>query len=158
MKLQSSVIVRMRRWLRLALSLYVGFFVYIVLDSFAGESGLVAHDRLMAHRDRLTEAIEEQKSVGSYLEASQRSLLSDPEEIRLLARQLGYFRANEIPMRLSEREMDNPGKTLGRLVRRPPTTPGSPGIFRLSGLVSALVAFLLVTFLSGRHANNNLQR
>ena len=148
----------MKSWARLAVACYVGFFIYTALVYVFGDSGTVSLRQLIAYRDKLEAAISEQQSVGERLVQIQRDLLTDPAEIRLRARSLGYFASNEIPVRVESSERGASALSMGRLVRPPHSSASNAAVFRATGLASAIGAFVLMSILAGRYGNHRKRR
>jgi cell division protein FtsB len=123
-------------------------FVYIVLSFvvtsllflFFGSGGLLDYRRLLGYRETMRQNIDELEQINSELLTEVKALGSDPERLRLQARELGYFREGEGVIRISGYERGKNYYTVGTVLRRKPKPPRVDWPFRAAGVA---IPFLL---------------
>jgi cell division protein FtsB len=127
---------------RLAIYFVMGFVFASVLQFLFGSGGILEYRASSGYRGQLERNIEELKRINLQLLQELDGLRSDPELLRLQARQLGYFRANEHVIRIEGTPPPKNFYTIGKIILRKPLAPNSPWVFRLAGL--GLPAVLLI--------------
>ncbi len=138
-----SVIAIMGRRTRLFLSLYAGFVVYCLAVLFWGQTGIVAHARLLGVEGRLQANMKNLEQINGRLQQEFEALRSDPAAIKLEARQLGYYAPGELPIYLSGYRGNQSSYEVGTVVNAaPPKMPGD-SVFRVIGLAVALIFYLM---------------
>jgi hypothetical protein len=134
----------MRIGVRLALAAYIGYFMYSLLVYFWGHSGLAAQHQLIAHEAELLQNIGELEEIRTDLESSRDLLLFDTEEIRLLARRLGYLEADQVRIIIEGTERRNTRHTLGRVLRELPAIQANLSVFRAVGFAISLICAIAI--------------
>jgi cell division protein FtsB len=81
--------------IKLFISLYIGFIVYIALNSFFGSGGYFDYISLAQYKDRLKENLRELEIIYHDLFYDLKSLKSDAHVVKLYARELGFFAPDE---------------------------------------------------------------
>ncbi len=137
----------MRRSHRIFLSLYLGFFVYCLATLFFGRTGIVATQDLLRYKADLERNLASLESLNSHLGSELVSLQSDPGTIRLEARQLGYYPSNALPVHVEGYAPAENLYAVGSLVVERRHVYPSDRLFRLLGVGSALLCYLLTGFL-----------
>jgi len=79
------------RLLRLFISFYIGLTLNFVFVFFFGEAGWSRYEELTHHRLMLADNIVDLEKINWRLNQELLTLGTDPEKIKLLARDLGYF-------------------------------------------------------------------
>lgn len=129
----------------LGLSLAIAVWTYLLMTLFFGERGLLAYAGLSEYRDTLVSHIEELTELQNELSASERRLRSDPQQIRIEARRMGYVGQSEglirIPGRVGAVE---PAESAGEKLAQPERWSADRNLFRALALSSALLAFFLL--------------
>jgi cell division protein FtsB len=99
--------------------------MYTVLSVYSGPLGLVRYRALLAEQDLILENLEKLQFENARLEGTMHALRSDPETIRIRARELGY---------------GAPGERFVRIVGLPGSraAPLRPGIIRTAIRLSAV--------------------
>jgi len=127
---------------RLAIYLALGFAFASLLQLVFGAGGVLEYGASARHRTLLEQNIEELKRANLQLLGELEALRSDPELLRLQARELGYFRENEYVIRVEGSSPPKNSYAVGRLILRASPPPKSPWYFRAAGL--GLPALLLL--------------
>ncbi len=135
----------MKTGLRIALAIYVGFFVYEILLIFWGDAGIFAYRDLRNHRSELQKNVAELEDIGDALEEKRNILLTDAEEIILRARSIGYFRPDEIRVVTPNSSSASLHRTLGRMVKSYTAKRKQDEMFRLIGCGMALLFYTGLT-------------
>ena len=144
----------MRLLLRIVVALYAGFLLSSLFQFMWGEAGIHRMRNIEEHRDRLIANIEDLERIHSDLILERDALLYDETEIELRAREFGFYREDEIPIKLPGGRMHASSRMLGTLVREIPTARERSQMFRLLFL-SASIAVFAATFLWRRHGTNH---
>lgn len=129
----------------LALSSAIVVWSYLLLTLVFGDRGIVAHAALSEYRQELLARLEQLSAIQSSLETDTRRLQTDPEQVRIEARRLGYVRESEglirIPGRIDAHSaVESPGEKL----EAPPPWRGDRALFRTIALTIGLLAFFLL--------------
>lgn len=127
---------------RLAVYLAIGFGVASLLTFLFGEGGVLEYRGAVGYRRQLEQNIGELKRINGQLLEDLEALRSDPELLRLQARQLGYFREDEHVVRIQGRTQPSNFYAIGRIILRKPAARRPVWYFRLAGF--GLPAVLLV--------------
>ncbi len=128
----------------LALSAAVIVWSYLLLTLVFGDRGLVAYTALSEYRQDLESHLQQLSAIQESLENDSRRLRTDPEQVRIEARRLGYVRSTEGIIRIPGRTdapgaVDSPGEKL-----QPPSPwKGERALFRTVALTIGLLAFFL---------------
>jgi cell division protein FtsB len=132
--------------LRLVFYLSLGFLARSVYLYFLGSGGLADYRALEVYRDQLQANLKELQEIHEDLLEEQRALASDPEQVALQARELGYFRAEERVLRLDGYSPLRRYFTVGKLIRPAPEARRQDWIPKMLALVlpSFLYLFSLV--------------
>lgn len=104
--------------MKLVVPLSATVLTYLLLSLVWGEYGLIAHGRLQAYERRLEENIGRLEERQNELAAETRSLRTDADRIRVEARRLGYFEADEGLVRLEGYDPQPGPASPGALVKR----------------------------------------
>jgi hypothetical protein len=111
----------------LFLTSYLGLALALFYTFFLSEGGFLHVGALGRQEVLLEENVAELRVVHSRLADELRVLSSDAETVRLLARELGYYRQEERVMRVMGLPATTQARTVGRLVRsrlaEPPVRP-----------------------------------
>jgi hypothetical protein len=145
----------MKYGVRIALSVYIGFFFYSILVFAFGPSGLLAFQHMMRHSASLVANIGELEQIGGELAQHRDLLLSDTEELMLLGRTLGYYRNDEVRVLLPEAGGSGIRHVIGRMVSRYRSSDRDQTLFRAIGFVVTIASFLAVTIVFGRRNGNS---
>ena len=129
----------------LGLSLAIAVWTYLLMTLFFGERGLLAHAGLSGYRDSLVSHIEELAELQNELSASARRLRSDPQQIRIEARRMGYVGPSEGLIRIPGRAgAAAPAESAGEKLAQPERWSADRNLFRALALSAALLAFFLL--------------
>lgn len=137
---------------RLIVYLALGFLCASLLVFVFGGAGLLAYGASSRHRAQLERNIDELEATNARLLQELESLRSDPERLRLQARELGYFREDEYVIRVEGAPAARNSYAVGRVILREPSSPKPVWVFRAVGLgLPALLVFrrLLLSVLRG---------
>ena len=137
---------------RILTYIILSFVIASLLFLLFGSGGVVDYRRLLGYRATVQENIDELERINRDLLAEVRALGSDPERLRLQARELGYFREGERVIRISGHERGKNYYTVGTILRRKPRPPRADWPFRAVGL--ALPFLLTVVSATVRRRKN----
>lgn len=121
----------------------IGLVTYLILCTFLGQAGVLEYRKLAAYRDRLNANIAELDRIQSRLSERVLSLQSDPENVRLKARALGYFLPGEKLIRLPGYDPNLQVTSPGMIVYRTETPPDPRNLFRGIAFAVAVLAYLV---------------
>jgi len=145
----------MKLRLRIIIALYAGFLLSSLLQFIWGEAGVIRINTMKSHRDRLVENIAGLEEINGDLALERDALLYDEAEIQLRAMAFGFYRDNEVPVKLPGNKQSYAyTRTLGTLVRKTPDGAGSKQLFRLFFLCVSGTVFA-ATFLWRKHGANS---
>ena len=137
---------------RILVYIILSFVTASLLFLLFGSGGVADYRRLLGYRATVQENIDELERINRDLLAEVRALGSDPERLRLQARELGYFREGERVIRISGHERGKNYYTVGTILRRKPRPPRADWPFRAVGL--ALPFLLAVVSATVRRRKN----
>jgi len=129
---------------RLLAYLCLGFLLRSLALFLWGGGGLTDYRQAEAGRAALEKNIEELKKINSELRSEVESLGSDPERVALEARRLGYFREGERVVRFQGEPPQQSYHTLGSLIRVSAPRTRQDWIWKASGLLVPLLAWVAV--------------
>jgi cell division protein FtsB len=106
------------RLFRLFISFYIGLIFSFVSAFFFGEAGLGEYSSLLEYRETLERNLADLKALNQRLNQEFKNLGTEPEKIRLLARDLGYFGSNENVVRIQNLPQKRRYYEVGKLLKR----------------------------------------
>lgn len=127
---------------RLAVYIALGFGVASLLSFLFADGGVLDYRAADRYRRQLEHNIAELEGIHGRLLDDLEAVRSDPELLRLQARQLGYFRPDEHVIRIQDRVQPGNFYAIGRIILRAPAAPRPVWYFRLAAL--GLPALLLI--------------
>lgn len=130
----------------LALALFVGTSLYLLINLAFGPGGIREMDRLSAHKTRLEANLTALSELGRSLEGEVERLRTDPDEIELRARELGYYRETDEVIRFEgwtrTRRTRSPGSAVRTFVARTSQRPAIRSAAISAGLLTLLVSLI----------------
>lgn len=134
---------------KLLLSFWLATGAFCFLQIVFGPGGIMESARLSDQRDKLELRLEALKAENARLTARYEALRTSPEAIRLEARALGWFRANEVPVRILEGpefRLPSEAPDFSSVPRLMEETSGMSWFFRLAWplLFASFYAFFLL--------------
>ncbi len=133
----------MGRRTRIFLSIYLGFAAYCAVVLFFGRTGMVATGELRHYEQRLQANLTHLESTHKQLVDHLDALQSNPETIRLQARQLLYFEPDQGVIQVTGYHPTENSFAVGALVSEKKHTVTSDTVSRIVGFSVALVSFIL---------------
>jgi cell division protein FtsB len=129
----------------LGLAVCVTIWTYLVLTFVLGDKGIVAYAAVERYKIELEAHVEELSVIHDDLVIAARRLQSDPEQIRIESRLIGYIRPDEGIIRIPgrrpvERSDETPGVKLGP----PEPWRADRSFLRALALSAGLLAFFLL--------------
>lgn len=131
-----------------------GFVVATLLSFLFGASGLLNYRRLQEHERRIASGIAALEQRHAHLQRLQHLLRTEPELLRLLARDVGYYRDDELVIGVGPQPEPPAGSAspyapdfadVGPLVQPRPSLPHEPFNVLALGLFLGLVMFAVLT-------------
>lgn len=131
-----------------------GFVVATLLSFLFGGSGLLNYRRLQDHERRIASGIAALEQRHAHLQRLQHLLRTEPELLRLLARDVGYYRDDELVIGVGPQSAPPAGSAspyapdfadVGPLVQPRPSLPHEPFNVLALGLFLGLVLFVVLT-------------
>lgn len=119
---------------RLIIYLALGFVCASLLVFVFGGAGLLEYRASSRHLRQLESNILELEAANARLRDDLEALRSDPELLRLQARELGYFREDEYVVRVEGATAPRNSYAVGRIILREPSLPKPAWVFRGVGL------------------------
>lgn len=121
-----------------------------MLVLFWGRTGIVAMGDLGNYRNRLEENLSQLENINTQLADHLDALRSNPQTIRLEARQLGYLEPNQRIIEVSGYSPPENSFTVGTLISEKRHSVTSDAVSRIVGFAVAILAFILTGFFAGR--------
>jgi hypothetical protein len=106
---------------------------------------------LTRHRDTLKDNLQNLKNINSELHRQLETLRTSPEIIRLLARELGYFRSDEKVITLNGNFSVYNFYEVGKLLQRVQVSKNRNLILRVIGIAVSILSVLLFILLKKRN-------
>ena len=128
--------------IRLAVYISLGFFCSSLLIFFFGRGGLHSLEELQGYRDSLVENNQQLQGINQRLLNNLDALSSDPEQITLMARELGYYRPGERVIRIDGYRPAGSLYTVGTRLVRSPGAADRDWVFKLMGACFALLLYI----------------
>ncbi|TVQ37174.1 MAG: septum formation initiator family protein [Spirochaetaceae bacterium] len=126
----------------LGLSAAIAVWTYLLLTLVFGERGMIAYARLSDYRDELSYHIGQLNERQRDLAAAAERLQSDPEEIRIEARRMGYVGRSEGLIRIPGHSVPRAdSETPGEKLPPPARWSADRSLLRALALSAALLAF-----------------
>ena len=125
----------------------MGVAVYFSLELLFGSTGFIAHQALREYQGQVNSDLEHVRSTNTELKQRIERLRSDPEEIRVAARDIGLVEEDVQVVRIEDRDRFprqriSPGPT----VRASPEIADNRPLFRAIGLATTLIFLLVYLF------------
>jgi cell division protein FtsB len=137
---------------RLTFSILAAFIIYLALNFVYGPAGLDNLERRARYADRLTENLEKLSERSAILEREVTILRSQPEAIRVLARDQGFFDdADGLVYVEGYRSVRTP-MSPGGVVFSPPARADRRSTLRLVASLAGLVIFFVSSLASDDRA------
>jgi len=133
------------------LSLYLGIVVGFALLFTLGDAGLSEYRELRSYKQSLEDNIAELEQIHWHLQEELRSLATDPEKVRLLARELGYYGRDDGIVRVEGRPPRSSFYRVGRILEGMPARKSSGVRFKVIGLMVPVVFYLLISMIRRWH-------
>ena len=105
------------RLIRIVVSLYITLLVVVLMELSVGRAGLLAYRSVASYHEVLLDNLSELKEINSRLNREFEQLATNPEKIRLEARELGYFEDGEKIVKLEGRSREKRFFEVGRIIR-----------------------------------------
>ena len=133
----------MMKLIRLVVSFYSVFLLGSFLTWFIGDAGVTAYSRLSSHFELLTENIDNLERINDDLNGKFEELATDPERIRLQARELGYFREDEKVLAVEGFPRKRTFFEVGKVVKKIPLKRRTSVWIRLLQVLAPITVFFL---------------
>ncbi len=146
----------MMRLLRIVLSLYAGMISVFVLLFFLGDAGMGKYSDLNRYKQALEENILELKTINVSLNQEFKSLGTDPEKIKLLARELGYFAAEDRVIRVEGFSTRRSFYKVGKIIF--PYRESRFHLPRILGIIITVLFYILYSFIGRATRHDNKPR
>ena len=114
-----------------------------------GDAGIAEYRKLRSFRETLEDNIAELEQIHWHLQEELRSLATDPEKVRLLARELGYYGSEDGIVRVEGRSPPSSFYRVGRIIGGVPARESSRVRLNVIGLAAPVVFYLLVSMIRG---------
>lgn len=134
----------MGRRTRIFVSLYLGFAAYCALVLVLGRTGVVASNELRSYETRLENNLAQLQNINKQLASHFDALRSNPETIRLEARQLGYLEPTQRIIQVTGYNPSESSFAVGSLVSEKKHSVTSDTVSRAVGFAVAIVSFILI--------------
>jgi cell division protein FtsB len=129
-------------------ALFGAFMITMVAHFLFGPKGTFALEELAAYQTELSENLKDLENIQAQLKVRFEQLKSNRRVLSLEARDLGIFRPGERVMRLVGLKQDVPFSFEGSILRHKADVGMSEEVFRLVGLITALVLYGLLTIVN----------
>ena len=137
----------MKSLLRGAAAAYIAIMSYLIINLFTGYNGIASYNELKAYKITLENNIAELEIINSDLQKSSEKLINDTEEIKIRARDLGWYEENEGIILIKNQDRKKDGYTMGRLLSQEARIKGSQTAARLISIMIAAGFYFFLGFL-----------
>ncbi|MBN1698165.1 MAG: septum formation initiator family protein [Spirochaetales bacterium] len=134
----------------IVLIIYLGLIIGSLLIFFLGDEGWYQYKVLLNHEEKLKKNLEHLKQTHSDLSRQLEALRTSPEVIRLLARELGYYRPDETVININGSRPTHNFYEVGKLLKRIPSSKNRNLILRIIGIALSTLCVLLFVLLKKR--------
>lgn len=100
------------------MAFYIGLVFSFVSTVFFGQAGVKEYNNLTGYRETLERNITDLRALNWRLSQEFKNLGTEPEKIRLLARELGYFGSEERVVRFNNLPEKNNYHEVGKLLKK----------------------------------------
>ncbi len=129
--------------IKLFISVYIGFLVYIVLTSVFGTGGLAEYTSLAMYKETLTRNLKQLETIYHDLYYDLKSLKTDAQIVRLFSRDLKYYAKDEYVIRFRGLNTRRISYRVGTILKRnQQENRESQGVFMGIGFAVFLLVFL----------------
>lgn len=147
-----SVYSSMKPGKRIVWSFYGTLIVYLIMNLFFGEYGVLEKQKLAAYETLLKENIAGLYRTGADLEEHSVALRTDSDMVALLARELGYRRADEVLVRIDGYNNPPDRYTVGKTINRAGTPPSRKQLLRVVTVIAGILIFFGLSLI-GKQTN-----
>lgn len=144
--------------LRFLFAFFLGFLTYIISTLFFGYGGILDYNSQIEYSQALDKNIEELKEINQNLYKKILSFSSNPETIRLYARELGYYRADEKVFRFEHTEPLKLFYRVGTLLKRNNTKQNDNFLFIIPGIIIFITVYFIITIFQKKRLNGSKKR
>jgi cell division protein FtsB len=133
----------------LILSVYFGIILSSLLVFCFGEQGLAEYEELARKKEILSRNIESLKEKNEMLNRKLAELNSNPQTIRLLARELGYYQSDEDLVHIQGYAPQNTFYEAGTIIRINQVPVKRNLVIKAASLLISLVFCAVITLKNG---------
>ena len=134
----------MKTSIRLAISVWLSVAVFFILSLVSGPDGLSSYKKLEEYKSSLEGNIVRLDSINSGLKKESQRLMTDSDEIKVKARELGYFAPDEGMILVKGYTNDSRSLySMGLLLSSDYKQKDNSRAFRISGVITGLLFFIL---------------
>lgn len=119
------------RLFRIVLSLYITLLIIFLFEFTVGQAGIFAYRSLAAYHELLLNNMAELEAINGKLNREFKQLATNPEKVRLEARELGYFKREERLLKIEGRQNDKRYFAVGRIMKRSIERPDLRGFIHI---------------------------
>ena len=136
---------------KIFISCYIGFLVYIILNSFFGSGGLFDYISSVQYKDKLNQNLNDLKIIYHDLFYDLKSLKSNAHIVKLYSRELGYFEPDEHVIKFQGMGAKKVFYKVGTVLKRNQTSKRETQVIFISvGCAVFLVVFLFSLLIPDR--------
>ena len=133
---------------RVIIALYIVMISFLLMNLFLGDNGYIAYQELEKYRVSLTENINELQNKNSGLASDSALLMTQTDEIKIQARELGYFDSLEGVIKLNGYNKPVSGYSMGKLLSRELVLARKNNEFVVWAVFMGLLFYVSSTFLT----------
>ena len=141
--------------LRIAVSLYLMVFSFIIINLIAGPGGLLSYNQLDIYKTSVRTNIGELEEINNSLQLESERLIHDSDEIKIKARELGWIDYDEGVIVIKGYNRSQSGYTMGKLLSRELLPKENPTVYRLVAVLIGLLFYIGTGFIRKTRTNAN---
>jgi hypothetical protein len=117
------------------------------MNLFFSSGGIFAYEELEAYRDSIKMNISELSNINVSLVNDSEQLIRDSNELKVKARELGWFAENEGVIKISGFNYGSNGYSMGRLLSREVSRRHPQTVYRLATMLIAVLFYIISGFI-----------
>lgn len=133
---------------KIFLSVYTMFVCYLMINLFFGTGGILQYNKLTEYKNELSSNIEELDGINKDLYIESEKLIHNSDDIKIKARELGWFDHNEGIIVVKGFNKAKPGYSMGKLLSREKFENNDKTLFRLIAILAGVSFYVAAVFSS----------
>ena len=141
---------------RVGTAAYLALMSYLIINLFFGPGGVISFNELKEYQVTIKQNINELENINRRLVLASERLIEDSEEIKTIARELGWLEENEGIIVVKGFRNKKTGYAMGRLLSRELSDKKSDTVYKLIAILIALSFYFSTGFISRKHEKTGI--